>query len=126
VFTGDSLRYGLASLDSLDRDGWGLGPSLLGHPTLVNVFKVGFVVTTMFELLAPLCLVLPRFRRVWIVVVVSFHLVNWFTLNLLFWEDALLVLLLVTDIDGHVGRIGSALQRLRRSHREAPALRAQP
>jgi hypothetical protein len=121
VFTGDSLPYWLASLSALDRDGWGAGLWLLGHPALVTLLKAGFFVTTVFELLAPLCLILPRFRRVWVVVVVGFHVVNWFTLNLLFWQNALLVLLLVADVDASVTTAGAALRRLRRARTMSPA-----
>jgi hypothetical protein len=95
VFTGDTLPYWLASLDSLDRDGWGVGVWALGHPALVSFLKAGFLVTTLFELLAPLCLVWVWFARVWVVVVVGFHVVNEFTLNLFFWQNAVLALLLV-------------------------------
>jgi hypothetical protein len=47
---------------------------------------------------------MPRFRRVWIAVVVSFHVLNWFTLNLFFWHNALLVLLVVSDTEAWVSR----------------------
>ncbi len=104
VFTEGSLPYWFASLDWLDRDGWDVGLWVLGHPALVTLFKVGFLVTTLFELIAPLCLILPRFRRVWVAAVVGFHLANWFTLNLFFWQNALLVLLLVSDTEGLVTR----------------------
>jgi hypothetical protein len=110
VFTGESLPYWFASLSSLDRDGWGVGVWLLGHPWLVTLFKAGFFVTTCFELLAPLCLVLPRFRRAWIAVVVTFHLVNWFTLNLFFWQNALLVPLLVAEWEPLLRRWSGRLQ----------------
>jgi hypothetical protein len=111
VFVGESLPYWLASLSGLDRDGWGVGPWLLGHPALVTLLKAGFVMTTAFELLAPLCLILPRFRRVWIVVVVGFHVVNWFTLNLFFWQNALLVLLLVSDTEAVVTKLRAITSR---------------
>jgi hypothetical protein len=104
VFVGDSLPAWIASLHSLDRDGSGFGLWLLGHPALVPVLKAGFGVTTIFELCAPLCLVMPRFRRAWIAVVVSFHILNWFTLNLFFWQNALLILLIVTDTEAWVSR----------------------
>jgi hypothetical protein len=78
------------------------------------VLKAGFVVTTIFELFAPLCLVMPRFRRVWIAVVVSFHVLNWFTLNLFFWQNALLVLLVVSDTEACVSRVRRSLQALTR------------
>ncbi|WP_270043130.1 hypothetical protein [Solirubrobacter ginsenosidimutans] len=95
VFTGESLPYWLASLNSLDRDGWGVGVWALGHPALVDGLKVGFFVTTVFELLAPLCLVSRSFTLVWVAVVAGFHVVNEFTLNLFFWQNAVLALLLV-------------------------------
>jgi hypothetical protein len=123
VFVGDSLSYWLASLDGLDRDGWGVGPWLLDHPALVTALQAGFVVTTVFELLAPLCLIARRFRRAWIVVVVSFHVVNWFTLNLFFWQNALLVLLVVSDTEGIVTKVRAALPRRHRSVRPRWAVR---
>jgi hypothetical protein len=104
VFTGDSLPYWLASLNSLDRDGWGVGVWALGHPALVDCLKAGFFVTTVFELLAPLCLVAARFALVWVVVVAGFHVVNEFTLNLFFWQNAVLALLLVGWSRGALSR----------------------
>ena len=95
VFTGESLPYWLASLHALDRDGWGTGLWALGHPGLVTALKAGFFATTIFELLGPVCLVAPRFAVVWAIVVIGFHIVNWFTLNLFFWQNALLVFALV-------------------------------
>lgn len=112
VFTDDTVRSWLASLDSLDRDASGLGLWLLGHPSLITVLTAGFIITTIFELLAPLCLILPRFRRVWMVVIVSFHIVNWFTLNLFFWQNILLILFLLGDTDRVVTRVGDRFRRL--------------
>jgi uncharacterized membrane protein len=112
VFLGDSLPAWIASLHSLDRDGSGFGLWLLGHPTVVPALKAGFLVTTIFELLAPLCLIMPRLRRVWIAVVVSFHVLNWFTLNLFFWQNALLVLLVVTDTEAWVSHARRIARRI--------------
>jgi hypothetical protein len=107
VFTGDSLPSWIARLHGLNRDVSGLGLWVLEHPALVVVVKAAFVVTTIFELLAPLCLVWPRFRRVWVVVIVAFHIVNWWLLNLFFWQNAVLVLLLVCDTERVVSRIAA-------------------
>jgi hypothetical protein len=73
VFTGDSLAHWLGSLDALDRDAFGIGPWVLRRPGLVAFLKAGFVITTVFELLAPLCLIVPRLRRAWIPVIGSMH-----------------------------------------------------
>jgi hypothetical protein len=96
VFLGDSLPHWLASLDTLDREAWGLGPWLLAHPSLVRILKAGFAVTTVFELLGPLCLVAPRLRRAWIAVIVGMHVANRFTMKLFFWQNSALILLLLT------------------------------
>lgn len=115
VFTGDSLPSFFAGQNSVDRDGSGLGRWILGHAPLIAFFKAGFLVTTIFELLAPLCLVLPRFRRAWVLVVLSFHLLNRFTLNLFFWENAVLVVLLISDTERIVMRVRAAISRARAS-----------
>lgn len=84
IFLDDSLPYWLGSLSGLDADGWSLGLRALGHPMLVSILKLGFPVTTCFELLAPLCLILPRFRKLWLVVMIPFHFLSWFLLNIFF------------------------------------------
>jgi hypothetical protein len=104
VFTGDSLRYWLGSLDALDREAFGLGPWLLAHPRAVRFLKLGFTVTTAFELLGPLCLIAPRLRRVWVGVIVTLHVVNRFTLKLFFWQNIALILLLLTGPESWVAR----------------------
>ena len=114
VFLGDSLPHWLASLDSLDRDAFGLGPWLLRRPALVAFLKMGFAVTTMFEFLSPLCLILPRLRRAWILTIVSMHVVNRFTLKLFFWQNSLLILLLLPESERWVA---SARAWVNRAHR---------
>ena len=107
IFLGDSVPYWLGSLDALDRGAAGIGRWLLRHPGLVRLLKAGFAVTTGFELLAPLALVMPRFRRAWSGVMVAMHLVNKFTLKLFFWENTVLILLLFGRARRRVAR-GSA------------------
>ena len=104
VFTGDSLPHWLASLDALDRDAFGLGPWLLAHPPAVRFLKLGFAVTSVFELLGPLCLIAPRLRRLWVGVIVTLHVVNRFTLKLFFWQNTALILLLLTGPERWVAR----------------------
>lgn len=119
VFLGDSLSHWLAGLDALDRDAFGIGRWLLGRPALVAVLKAGFVVTTAFELLGPLCVILPRLRRAWILVIVCLHLVNRFTLKLFFWQNTVLILLLLTGPERWVARAGAWVSRAREGSRRA-------
>jgi hypothetical protein len=105
IFRGDSLRHWLGSLDALDRDAFGIGPWLLARPALVKCLKAGFLITTVFELLGPLCLVAPRLRRAWIKVIVALHLTNRFTLKLFFWQNTVLILLLLTGPERWVDRV---------------------
>jgi hypothetical protein len=119
IFTGQSLAHWLGSLDALDRDAAGIGLWLLRHPGLVALLKVGFAVTTMFELLAPLCLIMPRLRRAWIPVIGSMHLINRLTLKLFFWQNSLLILLLLTSPERTVGCARAWISRARRRVRRA-------
>lgn len=104
VFFDNSLAYWLGSLSGLDADGWSLGAWTLKHPMLVSTLKLGFPVVTCFETLAPLCLILPRFRRLWLAVMIPFHCLSWLLLNIFFWENLLLIAVLLTDVDDWLTR----------------------
>ena len=120
LYTGTSLPSWLASLHSLNPHGRAAGLWVLRHPPLVTLFKLGFLISTTFELLAPLCLVLPRLRRVWIVFIVFFHILNSFALGVFFWENIVLVLLLLSDTDRIVGKLTLAVARIRSGGRPRP------
>jgi len=96
IFLDDSLAYWFGSLSGLDADGWSLGKWMLRQPLLLAISNIGFPIITGFELLAPLCLIMPRFRRVWVVVMVLFHCLSWMILNIFFWENVLLIVLFLT------------------------------
>jgi hypothetical protein len=59
---------------------------------LAAALKVGYFVTTLFELGSAGALFSRVFRRVWLLVIVSFHFVTLFAMNIFFWENLLLVL----------------------------------
>ena len=113
IFTGASLPHWLGALDALDPAAFGVGLEVLRRPRLVRLLKGGFVVTTVFELLAPLVLIRQRLRRAWIVVIVSLHLVNRLTLKLFFWQNSALIVLLLTKPErwGIRARASGALAR---------------
>jgi hypothetical protein len=62
---------------------------------LAVALKVGYFVTTLFELGSAGALFSRVFRLVWLVVIVSFHFVTLFAMNIFFWENLLLVLVIL-------------------------------
>lgn|GEM_PF-187232 len=67
---------------------------LLNYPLLGWLCKAGFIVVTAFEILSPFILINKWFRRVWIAVIVPFHLSTLFAMNIFFWQNVVLVLML--------------------------------
>ena len=96
VFTGDLMEM------------WAVDASLRGYyfntnigwqiphwPLVVLMLKGGLPVVTVFEITAPLCLVWPRFRWIFIPFMLSFHLLSLVVMNIFFFDDMFLYLLLV-------------------------------
>ena len=63
---------------------------IIAVPWLATSLKAGFLLTTLFELSSALTLVSRRFRMAWLAVIVSFHLVTLFAMNIFFWENLVL------------------------------------
>jgi hypothetical protein len=59
----------------------------------------GFPLTTGMEILSPLALFSPVFRRVWVAVMVVFHVLSWQLLQVLFFHNLVLMPLLLTDVE---------------------------
>lgn len=74
------------------------GRWFLARPALLPILNVGFAVTTLFELLSPLCLVARGFRLVWLAVMVVFHFSTLLLMNIFFWHNLLLFAVLLVDI----------------------------
>ncbi len=96
VFTGDTM------------EAWAVDASLRGYyfntnlgwhlpewPWAVMLLRGGLPMVTLFEITAPLCLAVPRYRWVFIPVMLSFHLLSLVVMNIFFFDDMLLYLLLV-------------------------------
>jgi len=74
-----------------------LGKWLLSFPAFRWSMAVGFPLVTLFEILAPLCLVSKRFRLVFFAVMAPFHGLVLVTMGIVFWQSlALYVFLLDT------------------------------
>ncbi len=96
VFTGDTM------------EAWAVDASLRGYyfdtnigwhipewPFVVFMLKSGLPVITVFEITAPLCLGWPHYRWVFIPVMFSFHLLSLVFMNIFFFDDMILYLLLI-------------------------------
>jgi len=96
VFTGDTMET------------WAIDASLRGYyfntnigwhipewPLVVFLLRSGLPFITLFEITAPLCLASSHYRWIFIPVMFSFHLLSLVFMNIFFFDDMLLYLLLV-------------------------------
>jgi hypothetical protein len=96
VFTGDTM------------EAWTIDASLRGYyfntnvgwhipewPLIVLMLRSGLPVVTLFEITAPLCLASSHYRWIFIPFMLSFHLLSLVLMNILFFDDMLLYLLLI-------------------------------
>jgi len=96
VFTGDTM------------EAWAIDASLRGYyfntnigwhipewPWVVFMLRSGLPIITVFEITAPLCLAVPHYRWIFIPVMFSFHLLSLVFMNILFFDDMLVYLLLI-------------------------------
>jgi hypothetical protein len=96
VFTGNSME--IWTIDASLRAYFfntGIGWHLPEWPLVVFFLRTGLPVITCFEITAPLCLLFPWYRRLFIPVMLSFHLLSLVLMNIFFFDDMLLYLLLV-------------------------------
>jgi hypothetical protein len=59
------------------------------------LLRLGLPVITLFEMTAPLCLVCSHYRRLFIPTMLSFHFMSLVFMNIFFFDDMLLYLLLI-------------------------------
>ena len=96
VFTGDTME--VWAIDAGLRGYYfntGLGWHIPEWPFVVMVLKAGLPVITLFEMTAPLCLVSSHYRWIFIPVMLSFHLLSLVLMNIFFFDDMFLYLLLI-------------------------------
>jgi hypothetical protein len=96
VFTSDTMEI------------WAIDASLRGYyfdtnigwhipewPWVVFMLRSGLPFITIFEITAPLCLAVPHYRWIFIPVMLSFHVMSLVFMNIFFFDDMLLYLLLI-------------------------------
>jgi hypothetical protein len=96
VFTGDLME--MWAVDASLRGYYfntNIGWQIPHFPLVVLMLKGGLPAVTFFEITAPLCLAWPRFRWIFIPFMLSFHLLSLVFMNIFFFDDMLLYLLLV-------------------------------
>ena len=74
--------------------GFDLGLMVAASPALMILFKTGFFAITLFEVTSLFTLVNRPFRFIWMGVMVPFHLLSLLTMNIFFWENVILILVL--------------------------------
>lgn len=96
VFTGDTMEFWAidASLRAYYFD-TGIGWHIPQWPLTLFMLRLGLPIITLFEIAAPLCLASARFRTIFIPVMLSFHALSLVFMNIFFFDDMLLYLLLV-------------------------------
>jgi len=96
TFTGNSMEVWTidASLRAYYFD-TGIGWRLPDWPWIVFFLRLGLPVVTLFEITAPLCLVSSRYRWLFMLVMIPFHLLSLVLMNIFFFDDLFLYLLLI-------------------------------
>jgi len=108
IFFGDGLETWFLKRSYEDNStGFRIGIYVVEHAYLLALAKLGFLVTGILEVLSPLCLVSRWFRYAWIPTMLAFHCFSLLTMNIFFWQNAILILLVMTDCDAWVrARLG--------------------
>lgn len=114
VLTDESLRHWVV-LRSLESSNYAFqyGIAITDSPLLYKGMLAGFAVVTLCEVLAPLALFHRVFRFFWLAVMVPFHVACLMTMNIFFWENVLIILVLFTPLAHRIG----AWARVRESAR---------
>jgi hypothetical protein len=104
VFNGEALHaWLLVRSQEPASTGFVLGTAVANSPVMFALYKAGFLVTTVLELLSLLCLYSRRFALVWLVYFLVFHVLSLLTLNIFFWENSLMLPLLMLPLGAWIG-----------------------
>ena len=116
VYTSGSLTFwALRNAYETAEPAWGWGKYVLQYPWLGHLLNGGFPFITMFEITSFAALFSWRYRYVFLAVMVPFHVLSLFVLDVFFWENMVLYVLFFD-----LGRRAEAGHRIE----EAPVLAA--
>jgi hypothetical protein len=94
VYLSDSLNFWALrnAYETIDpAAGW--GRFVLAYPIMGHLLKAGYPVITLFELTAMLALFSKWYRYAFLVVMIPFHVLSLFVLDVFFWENMVLYVL---------------------------------
>ncbi len=66
---------------------WHMEDLMLTNSWLSTMIKVGFPCITFFEITTPFTLVSTVYRRIWLAVMIPFHLIVWVFMGIFFWAN---------------------------------------
>lgn len=96
VFASDSIVFwSIENASRISAFNFGGGVWLGDHPVFWLPMKVSFAAITLIEILGPLALLSSSFRRFYLVAMVGFHIGVALTMNIIFWENAVLLVVLL-------------------------------
>jgi predicted DCC family thiol-disulfide oxidoreductase YuxK len=99
IFLNGTMTFHLAEAALRTGDyGMEFAQSVLHQPLLLQLANAGYAISTWMEVLALLCLVSRKFRIAWIAFMVVFHVSTLVFMNIWFWQNVLLIGLLLTDV----------------------------
>lgn len=95
IFTGDSILTYI-TFNSLYYSSYGFDffVELLGITFISTVFKAGFFIVTLLEVFSAGVLFSRRYLIIWMLLMTFFHISTLFTMNILFWENIILLIAL--------------------------------
>lgn len=96
VFASDSIiAWTIENSSRISAFNFGGGVWLGEHPELWLPMKASFAAITLVEVLGPLALLSTPFRRFYLVSMVGFHIGVALAMNIMFWENAVLLVFLL-------------------------------
>jgi predicted DCC family thiol-disulfide oxidoreductase YuxK len=99
VFASDSMAHWAHARSVWDAEhDFGYGRYWGRDPVFSWTLRLGLPVVTILEVLAPVCLVSPRFRLLFVLIMVPFHVGTILVMNINFWESLCLYTLFL-DVD---------------------------
>jgi len=98
ILTNDALlTYLVRNTLNYSPYGFELSLTLIEYGWVILLLKVGFFVVTIAEVLSPFILFNNYLRYAWLIIMVPFHFMTLFTMNIFFWENLLLISVLFID-----------------------------
>lgn len=112
IFLGESMLYSIGkNTHRASFYGMQWGSLVLEHRFLLPVINLGYFIVTLFEVLSVFCLVSRSFRWMWLLVMVGFHLSTLFLMNLLFWHNLILCVVLFFEWEPLLKRLSHETNR---------------